>query len=414
MAAPMPIKCKSCERILATISPDGLVPAEGPDALGCDTCQQFSALFNAMRAADEEYAPLDKKGDRHRGKQDAVEKVKKTHMDFDNWLISVEAPVQQDAEQQDDSNADGQGEDEVLKDEVEEQQRSKRARSYSPTTHPIGGDDPHNGAQENEHPQQQQQTLLIPHRPSPKRSRSTASLPERKRLKFSDSVKFRDDYRSYLSLSRSNEDYVPGRYAPPDGGYLDTSGSGQTFLKFTGLKKVRGTWVEVKEQDDESKSKGTKKATEKGELGDSDGAVTKDLMNDLGDGGTSDDKTELDSRSVRLARRTRRYSSMETAQQHDDAVSTVSATARRRRDMSPDRASNEVSKAIGDGAAMLSTPEVEGHDDQPVEAAGIVAHDLGTSKQILDIGAGQDNELSPTEGVTCNEEANGKQMSGQD
>lgn len=390
-APPRPIKCKSCERILATISPDGLVPAEGPDALGCDTCQQFSALFNAMRAADEEYAPLDKKGDRYRGKQVAVEKVKKTHMDFDNWLISVEAPVEQNAEQQDDGNADGQGEDEVPKDEVEEQQRSKRARSYSPTTHQIGGDDTHNEAQENELPQQQQQTLSIPHRPSPKRSRSTASLPERKRLKFSDSVEFRDDYRSYLSLSRSNEDYVPGRYAPPDGGYLDTSGSGQSFLKFTGLKKVRGAWVEVKEQDDENKSKGTKNAIEKGGLGGSDGAIIKDLMNDLGDGGTSDDKTELDCRSVRLARRTRRSSNVETAQQHDHAVGTISATARKRRDLSPDRASDEVSKA-----------------------AGNVAHDLGVSEQILGIRAGQGKELSSTEGVTCDEEASGKQMPGQD
>lgn len=244
------IKCKSCDRVLATISPNGLVPAESANTQGCDTCQQFSTLYVAMQAADEEYAPLHNKGDKHRGKQVAVANVNKTHMEFDNWLMGVEAPVKQGAEQEGRNEEGVQEEEGTIKDTVGAQQGMKRARSHSPNTQQSGVNNTQTQMPTVDDKQSQQpQALSIPHRPSSNRSHSTISLPERKRLKFSDSVEFRDDHRSYLSLGRSNEEYVPGRYAPPEGGYLDTSGAEQSFFKFTGVKKVRGVWVEVKEKD---------------------------------------------------------------------------------------------------------------------------------------------------------------------
>ncbi|CAO2657588.1 Nn.00g037140.m01.CDS01 [Neocucurbitaria sp. VM-36] len=405
-ATPRPIKCKSCDRILATVSPKGLVPAEGAESQGCDTCQHFQALYDAMQIADEEYAPLDQKGDRHRGKQFAVAKVKKTHMDFDNWLIGVEAPVNQNVEHQDDDDMDSREEGEAPKHGVEKQQSRNRALSYSPITHQSGVNDTQYEALLDGQSQQEQQTLSIPHRPSSKRSRSTASLPERKRLKFSDSVEFRDDYRNYLMLGRSSASYVPGRYAPPEGGYLDTSGSEQSFPKFTGLKKVRGAWVEVKEKDNKSGSKAVKMAAEVRRLGDSNDKTAQERKSDLAHEAIPEGKTELDSRSVRLLRRSRRSSSVEAAQQKDNAESATTATTQKRRGKSPKRESEETPDPVSDGVMNQSTSEAEREDHNPVWLATSAIHDPRASEQTSDGDIEEDQ--SRAVGVTCNDETKAK------
>ncbi|KAF1841791.1 uncharacterized protein K460DRAFT_369804 [Cucurbitaria berberidis CBS 394.84] len=395
-ATPRPIKCKSCDRVLANVSPKGLVATDATEITGCDTCQRFSALYDAMQAADEEYAPLVQKGDKHHGKQFAVAKVRKTHMDFDNWLIGVEAPVKQSAEQQDGSKEEWQEAEVNTQDRAGHHQGIKRTRSYSPTHQQSEMDSKRSEALEDQQiQQQQQQTVSIPHRPSPKRSYSTTSLPERKRLKFSNSVEFRDDYRNYLTLGRSSDEYMPGRYAPPEEGYLDTSGADQSFPKFTGLKKVRGAWVEVKEKDEKIGGQGVKITGELRGLGIADDAPPQEHGNDTENGQRREDDAELDSRSARLARRTGRSSHVGTAQKDGNAARSTtgrSTVARRGPSDSLKRASNEAQDTASDAAADQPTTEEKRKCDLPTGIAATVTQRLRESEQTLGGDTGEDQQ----------------------
>lgn len=167
-------------------------------------------------------------------------------MEFDNWLKTVEAPARtqtgEDAQPEEDVSGGGN---------EKPQHGTVRTRSYSPNNQPPVS------AGELSDPWLQQETReSLSFRPSPKRSRSTNSVPGRKRLKFSDSVEFHETYRSSEEYHRPSDAYVRGRNAPPEGSeYMDTSGSGQTFLRFTQMKKVGAKWVELSEDDLEKKRK---------------------------------------------------------------------------------------------------------------------------------------------------------------
>jgi hypothetical protein len=226
------IICKSCAQILATVSGTGLVPrATTAEAPGCDTCKEFQPLYDAMQTADEEYASLKERRDNYRPKQDALFNVKKTHMHFNNFLIGVEGTAKE--HQITLSNAYANSGD-YRAAEVGGLPGTKRPRSSESTGKACASI-------------------------TPLRVRDIDSVPERKRLKFSDSVEFREDYRPSQHYSRSDEAYVRGRYAPPEGGeHLDTSGSVKTFLKFTGMKKVGKEWVDIWKENDEGEKKNDK------------------------------------------------------------------------------------------------------------------------------------------------------------
>jgi hypothetical protein len=228
------IKCKSCTRILATVSDTGLVPsASATEASNCNVCEQFSPLYDAMKAADEQLACFSERRDNYRPKQDALVNVKKTHMDFDNWLMGVEATPEGNGRVPHEAEQDHQTEREVG---GEESRGTKRSLSPSQSQSPTST--------------------------APTSRLSTHTLPEGKRLKFSNSVEFREDYRPCELYSRNGEAYVPGRYAAAEGvEHLDTSGSVKTFLKFTGMKRVGKEWVDVWKEDEEEDGEESKKKT---------------------------------------------------------------------------------------------------------------------------------------------------------
>ncbi len=270
-----------------------------------------------MIAADQAYAPLVQKGDKHRGKQAAIAEVNRTHMAFDNWLMGVEVLAKCDdgVEEQDQRRGREKEKDSFAEVEREKLQSENvpRAHSHSPTSerrefkndeNDSNQDQDGNKASQDSNPSHK---ITFPHRPSPKRTHSAPSVFKRKRLKFSDSVEFRDDYRNYLELSRSHESYVPGRYAPPDEGYLDTSGAEQSALKFSGVKRVKGGWVEVVPH--ERKKRGSNKIKQRGrERGRSRGSD--DEEDDGGEeGGLKVVPSVSDSRDERVGRRSRRTSS---------------------------------------------------------------------------------------------------------
>lgn len=301
-----PIICKSCARVLATASSTGLVSAV-MDTEGCDTCQRFSVLHDEVQAADSRWAEMESKRDTLKAKQTARANYMRLHMEFDNWLIGVEASRTQMQDKVMDLQLKERQEMPDVREGECREQNMKRARSHSSTS------------QEAEQPTKrhdgkgfealQQHRASLSYRPSSKRTQSSASLSERKRLKFSDSVEFRDDYRVSSEFLRNDERYVRGRHAAPDGSeYLDTSGSGQTFLKFTGERKVKGTWVEAVEKVVRTGGEELQASTTAGKETLEDAA--EQVM--FGDGKPNSEnatgETQLDARTHRSVRRSRRTS----------------------------------------------------------------------------------------------------------
>lgn len=317
------VQCKTCARIFATILSTGLVPAVASNAQDCSTCQQFGALHDAVQSANEDWAEMEPKRDSLKAKQVARTQYMQLHMYLDNWLMGVEASP--DCFEQPRAELYDAGESRpeklaTMSGDKGQQQGIKRMRSNSPPSHKPEGRAVRQGPSG---PQAQQQQGLTPSlRSSPKRSRSTNSLPERKRLNFSDSVEFRADHRGSSEYLRTDEQYVRGRYAPPEGTeWWDTSGSSQTFLKFTGVRKVKGEWVELPEAG-ESERKDEKAAADIRKLGESNAANThEEVGGDPSDDPVNNAGVQLDDRAKRLAQRTRGLSSIYTTRGRNSAKS---------------------------------------------------------------------------------------------
>lgn len=226
-----PIKCGACGSIVATVSENGLaLPPSIAQIQSCSLCDQLRPLYDAMTTADELYASMAGRRDTYGPKQTAFADVKRTHREFSNLLARVEESTAKLGEGLPEGQR-GVGNEAELDKNEEEIKSTKRPRSHSSNiAQDIAASK--SGGPTNTHP-----------------------LPKSKRLKFSESVEFRGDYRPCNSYARSNEAYVRGRYAPPDGGeHLDTSGSEQSFLKFTGMKKVGKKWVDVRKDDSDEDS----------------------------------------------------------------------------------------------------------------------------------------------------------------
>jgi hypothetical protein len=241
-----------------------------------------------MLAADEEYASYSDRRDTYRPKQDALANFKKTHMEFNNWLMCVDAPSEESEYALPDL-PDEHAQSAAM--DSEEQRGTKRARS--PRTKARSSSSSSHGCLE----------------------LSTDPIPERKRLKFSDSVEFRDDYRPSNRYSRNDEAYQKGRHAPPEGSkYLDTSGSAKTFLKFTGTKKVGKQWIDVWKDDDddeEEAQKAEKEAKDKENMHNEEATTQPKTKTKRGEGRNEiGSSIQLDPRAQRLLRR--RSASMES------------------------------------------------------------------------------------------------------
>jgi hypothetical protein len=234
---PQSIVCKACAKTIATVSDMGLVPETCvTGAQGCDTCKQFRPLYDAMQAADEAYASFEKKPDNYKPKQAARASVRQIHMQLDNFLISVEGAAEDPPATLCNTHADSADHTATREGEAHGTKRPRSSSSISKGYSPM----------------------------SPPSVHGTASLPERKRIKFSDSVEFRKDYRPSEYYSRNDGAYERGRYAPPYGGeHLDTSGHDKTFLKFTGMRKVGKKWVDVwkEDNDDDEREDGKEETT---------------------------------------------------------------------------------------------------------------------------------------------------------
>ncbi|USP82515.1 hypothetical protein yc1106_09789 [Curvularia clavata] len=302
------IKCKSCTTVLAAVTSTGLTPVPSLDDSGCSTCERFSTLYDAVQAADAEWATFENKRDSIT-KSFARDKHKRARMEFDNWLMTVEAlpttRTEECAARLDDATPEAQTL--LFHGSQEPKPTITRRRSHSPTTQHT------TFAEELSDPRPQQlNDASLSFRPSPKRSRSTNSVSGRKRLKFSDTVEFHETYRSSEEYHRPSEQYVRGRNAPPEGSeYMDTSGSGQTFLRFTQMKKVGAKWVELSEEELAKKNKSLGPAPAQQQPVAAESQETKGNATDaLERNGVA----PSDARAARLARRAREASGINSAQ----------------------------------------------------------------------------------------------------
>lgn len=218
---PGAIRCKHCKRVVAFATPDGLLPnTSALEAKGCDLCHTFLLKYESLSGAKAKYATFSDRRDTHGPKVDALIALRQARIDLENWLLQMETPHHAADE----------------KPALFEEHQHGTKRSY-PDSYPTKVCD-----------------VVI--KPIYERCDSTSSLPERKKIKFSDTVEFRDDYRPAEQYSRSEKSYERGRYAPPeDAKYLDTSGSSKTFFKFTGYKKVGKDWVNLWKEEDEDEAK---------------------------------------------------------------------------------------------------------------------------------------------------------------
>jgi hypothetical protein len=355
------IRCRSCARELATVSHSGLVlipPAEGQ---GCDTCQQFEALFKAMEAADNAYASFSGRRDNYGPKCTASANFRKAHIDFHNWLLAVEAV-------EDKQESMPHGEVDAAAADKQQHQGTKRSRSQSPT------------------PETSVSTS------SPDCGSSTVSLPKRKRLKFSQTVEFREEHRPCQQFSRTEEEYVRGRYAPPEGsGYLDTSGSFKSFLKFTGMKKIKDKWIDVWEDDDDGDEKKSKKKSTHSAAAEEDSFEETEEQPMQ----TDDQNGSVDARAERLARRRRITTRESDPRRKDIAIKTRAKGIRgaKREGSDPDR--EEVAEPAscntsspGDTAHELQDLERPSTGSEPIQqGARDIQSSNGTPQQMV-IGSG--------------------------
>jgi hypothetical protein len=344
-----PTKCKSCARILATVSPTGLVrtTTPGPDTVGCQTCSRFSTLYNDVQAANAEWSAQANKRDSIT-KTFARDKHRKVHMEFVNWLMTAEAPATPKSEGNGDTHDNTVVEEQgSVGGDEQQQQGTKRRRSHPPTTQQSGDINVQDDNLDSS--PRQQQGLSLSFRLSPKRPRRT-SASERKRLKFSDSVEFRDEYRTSEQYHRPSDTYVRGRNAPPEGSeYMDTSGSGQTFLKFTLTKKVGAKWVEFSEEELAKKSEDAKVSAELRKLGVAKKSAAAEGNEDAADELNQDRSAPPDARAARLARRAKGSSTASLAQNKSTKGTRGSTVTRKSKKNSLDRALNSVQEPIESG-----------------------------------------------------------------
>lgn len=232
------IECRHCSHNFAKISTEGIVaPSIAPEQ-ACASCEPFIGLYSTLRAREQEHVALLDRGKKHHGRALAHERLRNARVALENFLISVEArnEVGFDVAQAGSANRADFVQLEVTNDTTKLPKPDEIQRASSQVSPPV------------------ERLSSVENLPTIKRKAKCgpgASSLERKRIKFTESVEERPEYRGTLEFYRGSKEYVPGRYVVPEGfEYLDTSGSTLTFAKFTGQKKVGATFVDIKPKDD--------------------------------------------------------------------------------------------------------------------------------------------------------------------
>jgi hypothetical protein len=303
-----PIYCKHCARRLATISSDGTVqtasyacsdsqdldpsPSE-TNAHACTAaptcaCASFDGLYVALQDAEREHQGLLDKKPNHGGRARAHDRLRAAKIAFGNLVLEVQMQ--------------GTG----TLDAASHRHGETRLELHGRTISMSLGDaasEADEGSMVGEGLNrsslgQGQMTQPVPRH-------STSTWRSRKRIQFTADVPDRDDYRGSDEYCRTHSDYAPGRYTPSDGcEYLDTSGSNQTFLRFTGQRRVKDRWVDVETQEGVENEDGVVVETGPSKRKKRPGTETESREKAI-QGDTASNDTSVSSRELRMARRAR-------------------------------------------------------------------------------------------------------------
>ncbi|KAJ4984306.1 hypothetical protein SVAN01_10211 [Stagonosporopsis vannaccii] len=228
-----PITCRHCGCCFAIISVEaGLVPFTQKEQV-CAFCDPFLKLYETLRTKESEHTAFLDRGPRHHGRKSAHEQYRNARIALENFLLAVETPHQPNF---------GMTQAEIVND-VEHVQLE---RTDGPLAAQEHGDDQKaldEGPVRTGPASPTDSSTITKHKPKRK---SDTSFVERKRIKFTETVEERSQYRSTDEFNRGAKGYVPGRYVAAEGTeFLDTSGSTLSFAKFTGQKKMGSGFVDI-------------------------------------------------------------------------------------------------------------------------------------------------------------------------
>ncbi|KAF2709712.1 hypothetical protein K504DRAFT_281072 [Pleomassaria siparia CBS 279.74] len=215
------VRCRLCGRLFATESAHGTVTRVTTQVKkeSCHECDAFEDLDSQLQMTHQAWLALSDRKAEHVGRQEAYVAHRSALMALANFVLRTEdmtirsssSTKAQGTEIQERQDRNGEADADADAD-ARPQQGIKRSRSPSPSS-------------SNPYPACKKMRL------------STRN----KQFRFNDDVVFRDDgeYRGTELFSRSMETYVRGRNAPPEQGFVDTSGSDVDHRKYHGLKSQR-------------------------------------------------------------------------------------------------------------------------------------------------------------------------------
>lgn len=245
------IRCVHCNRHFASISVEGgLIPATSQTP-ACASCEPFLGLYETLQTREQEHTALLDRGQKHHGRAIAHEKYRNARVALENFLMSIEAPNEAtfDLAQAGFANRADPAQLEHADDVAEGPKFDETQQPSDRTSPPMES--------------------VPPPGPSPTLKRKVARNPrasngERKRIKFTETVEERPEYRGSLEFYRGAKEYVPGRYKAAEGSeFLDTSGSTLTFAKFTGQKKVGSMFIDIVSREEALEGEGGSPAMKK-------------------------------------------------------------------------------------------------------------------------------------------------------
>lgn len=294
------VRCKYCNRHFATISIEEGLVSNDAQTQACASCKPFQSLYEALQSREKEHIALLDRGSKHHGRALAHEKLRNARVALENFLISIEA----------------------LNDATSNVAQASFA-SYAGAVQPEFTDDPAikptpDYDQKFVKAASPQVKSPSPRRVSPRLKRrlehnSRTTNLERKRIKFTESVEERPEYRGTVEFCRGHKDYVPGRHVVAKGSeYLDTSGSTLTFAKFTGQKKVGSTFIDIIPKDEvQDDGSGRPAVKSKGEGGSKQKQSGKQVVEgeseiaelEVFESEGENDNSQMTSRDLRSARR---------------------------------------------------------------------------------------------------------------
>lgn len=226
-----PIACRHCSRQFATISVDtGLVPYTQQEQV-CTFCDPFLELYETLQTKESEHTALLDRGPKHHGRALAHRSYISARVALENFLMAVDAPHDSTISVAQAGSAT----------RVEPVQLERTDDPAAGVAHEHGDDQ--QALEGGPAPDETVSSLKLKRKLG---RRSDASVPDRKRTKFTETVEERSQYRSTEEFNRGAKGYIPGRYVAAEGSeFLDTSGSSISFTKFTGQKKKGSLFVDV-------------------------------------------------------------------------------------------------------------------------------------------------------------------------